>query len=120
MDIWKKQVEEYGINNPSDCRLMLASQYLADKAGKDRKTTRRQLLILQALGCIKRVANSKIKKATFGNKTNTYIIQELDANTILQKARDLLEFCPSPLSKLTEKNYKLFAHSDYWGCNLDI
>ncbi len=120
MDIWKKQVEEYNINNPSDCRLMLASNYLADLAGKDRKTTRRQLLILQALGIIKRVANSRAKKIKYGHKTNTYMIMELDSTEILAKARDLLEICPNPLSKLTEKQFNLFSNSNYWGCELDL
>ena len=120
MDIWKKQVNTYNINNPSDCRLMLASRYLEDLMGKDRKTIRRQLLILQAIGIVKKVANSKIKKAKFGDKANSYMIMELNSTEILQKAQDLLEFCPSPLSKLTEKNYKLFSCSNYWGDNLDI
>ncbi|SHJ05711.1 hypothetical protein SAMN02745671_02545 [Anaerovibrio lipolyticus DSM 3074] len=119
MEIWKKQVTEKGFQNPSDCNILLGSQYLADKTGKDRKTIRRQLLILQAIGALKRIA-SKSNISKYGNKTNTYIVQELDANTILQKARDLLEFCPSPLSKLTEKQFNLFSYSDYWGSNLDI
>lgn len=120
MEIWKKQVEEYNINNPSDCRLMLASRYLEDLTNKDRKTIRRQLLILQAIGVIKKVANNKVKKAKYGDKTNSYMIMELDSTEILAKAQELQTFCPSPLSKLTEKNYKLFAHSDYWGAELDI
>ena len=119
MDIWKKQVTEKGFQNPSDCNIQLSSRYLEDLTGKDRKTIRRQLLILQAIGILKRIA-SKSNISKYGNKTNTYIVQEADTNTILTKAQELQTFCPSPLSKLTEKQFNLFFHADYWGCELDI
>ena len=120
MEIWEKQVTEYNINNPSDCRLMLASRYLEDITGKSRLTIRRQLYILQALGIIKKVANSKAKKISYGNKINSYMIMELDANTILTKAQELQTFCPNPLSKLNEKQYNLFSNSQYWGSELTL
>lgn len=120
MEIWRRQVEEYGINNPSDCKLFLASRYLEEIIKKDRKSIRRQLLVLQALGIIKKVANSKAKINKGGNKINSYVIQELDADTILQKAQELQEKIPNPLGTITEKKYNMFAHSNYWGAELAI
>jgi hypothetical protein len=119
MNIWREQVTEKGFNNPSDCNILLGSQYLADKTGKDRKTIRRQLLILQAIGALKRIA-SRSNIAKYGSKVNTYIVQELDSNNIINKAVELQDFCPSPLSKLTEKQFNLFSNSNYWGSDLDI
>ena len=120
MDIWRRQVEEYNINNPSDCKLFLASRYLEEITKKDRKSIRRQLLVLQALGCIKKVANSKAKINKGGNKINSYMIQELDSTEILTKAQELQEKIPNPLGNITEAKYKTFAYSNYWGADLAI
>ena len=103
MKIWEREVSEKGFNNPADCNLQLASRYLADKMKlKDKKTVRKYLNVLTALNILKKI-ESKSKNKKFGNSANTYLVQKLDVDTVVQAAIDLKNYMKNPLGTITAK-----------------
>ena len=101
MKVWKREVSEKGFNNPADCNLQLASRYLVDKIkSKDGKTVRKYLNVLTALNILKKI-ESKSKNKKFGKGANTYLVQKLDADALIQEAKDLKKYIKNPLGTFT-------------------
>ncbi|ORT99660.1 hypothetical protein D081_1810 [Anaerovibrio sp. JC8] len=110
MEIWKKQTQEKGFNNPSDCNIQLSSRYLAEVTGKQRKAIKRHLYSLEALGIIKAI-ESKSNMELYGHKANTYVIQPLQVDQLAKTANELLEFEPRPLTDMTAEKCLIFLCS---------
>ena len=103
MKIWKREVSKKGFNNPADCNLQLASRYLVDKIkSKDGKTVRKYLNVLTALNILKKIG-SESKNKKFGKGTNTYLVQRIDVDTVVQAAKDLKNYINNPLGTITAK-----------------
>ena len=103
MKVWEREVTEKGFNNPADCNLQLASRYLTEKMKlKDEKKVRKYLNVLTALNILKKI-ESKSKNKKFGNSANTYLVQKLDVDTVVQTAIDLKKYIKNPLGTITAK-----------------
>lgn len=106
MKIWEREVSEKRFNNPSDCNLQLATRYLSDKMKLKNeikeKTVRKYLNVLTALNILKKI-ESKSKNKKFGKGANTYLVQKLDVDTVVQTAIDLKNYIKNPLGTITAK-----------------